>query len=219
MKMFVGERMSHPVITVHPDLSIQDALALMRNENIRRLPIVNQRGGLIGIVSDRDLLHASPSDATSLSVWELNYLLSKITVEQIMTRKVHSVTPNTPVEDAARLMADNKIGGLPVLDDAELVGIITETDLFKLFLELLGARDAGVRFTVLVPDVPGELAKLTSIIRDLGGNIVAMVQAMGESSESREVTLKVVGVEEQKLSNAIQPEVLKIIDIRTTKPA
>ncbi|MEJ2013238.1 MAG: CBS and ACT domain-containing protein [Anaerolineales bacterium] len=217
--MFVGERMSHPVITVHPDLSIQDALALMRNENIRRLPIVNQRGGLIGIVSDRDLLHASPSDATSLSVWELNYLLSKITVEQIMTRKVHSVTPNTPVEDAARLMADNKIGGLPVLDDAELVGIITETDLFKLFLELLGARDAGVRFTVLVPDVPGELAKLTSIIRDLGGNIVAMVQAMGESSESREVTLKVVGVEEQKLSNAIQPEVLKIIDIRTTKPA
>jgi acetoin utilization protein AcuB len=219
MKMFVGERMSHPVITVHPDLSIQDALALMRNENIRRLPIVNQRGGLIGIVSDRDLLHASPSDATSLSVWELNYLLSKITVEQIMTRKVHSVTPNTPVEDAARIMADNKIGGLPVLDDAELVGIITETDLFKLFLELLGARNAGVRFTVLVPDVPGELAKLTSIIRDLGGNIVAMVQAMGESSESREVTLKVVGVEEQRLSNAIQPEVLKIIDIRTTKPA
>lgn len=216
--MFVGERMSHPVITVHSDLSIQDALALMRNENIRRLPVVDHRGRLVGIVSDRDLLHASPSDATSLSVWELNYLLSKITVEQIMTKKVLSVTPNTPVEDAARIMADNKVGGLPVLDDAELVGIITETDLFKLFLELLGARDAGVRFTVLVPDVPGELAKLTSIIRDLGGNIVAMVQVMGKSSENREVTLKVVGIEEQKLSEAIQPEVLKVIDIRTTKP-
>jgi acetoin utilization protein AcuB len=216
--MFVGERMSHPVITVHPDLSIQDALALMREENIRRLPVVSTRGRLVGIVSDRDLLHASPSDATSLSVWELNYLLSKITIEQIMTRDVLSVTPETPVEDAARIMADNKVGGLPVLDDSELVGIITETDLFKIFLELLGAREPGVRLTVLVPDVPGELAKLTSVIRNLNGNIVAMVQAMGESSENREVTLKVAGVDDQKLTEAIKPEVLKVIDIRTTKP-
>jgi acetoin utilization protein AcuB len=217
--MFVNERMSRPVITVHPDLSIQDALALMRKEGIRRLPVVDARGHLVGIVSDRDLLHASPSDATSLSVWELNYLLSKITIEQIMTTDVISVSPDTPVEEAARIMADNKIGGLPVLRETELVGIITETDLFKLFLELLGAREAGVRLTVLVPDVPGELAKLTSIIRNLNGNIVAMVQVMGESSENREVTLKVAGVDQQALREAVNPEVQKIIDIRTSKPA
>jgi acetoin utilization protein AcuB len=214
--MFVNERMSHPVISVHPDLSIQDALALMRQERIRRLPVVDTRGKLVGIVSDRDLLHASPSDATSLSVWELNYLISKITIEQIMTKDVITVAPDTPVEDAARVMADNKIGGLPVLQEQELVGMITETDLFKIFLELLGVREAGVRLTVLVADVPGELAKLTSIIRNLNGNIIAMVQVSGESSSNREVTLKVAGVDQQVLADAVEPEVLKLIDIRTS---
>jgi len=217
--MFVKERMSHPVITVHPDISIQDALALMRKESIRRLPVINKRGHLVGIVSDRDLLHASPSDATSLSMWELNYLLSKITIEQIMTTDVVSVAPETPVEEAARVMADHKIGGLPVLDKHELVGIITETDLFKLFLELLGAREPGVRVTVLIPDQPGELAKLTAIIRNLNGNIIAMVQALGQSSADREVTLKVSGVQQDALAEALQPEVLKLVDIRTLKPA
>jgi acetoin utilization protein AcuB len=217
--MFVHERMSHPVITVHPEIPIQDALALMRRESIRRLPVVDARGNLVGIVSDHDLLHASPSDATSLSIWELNYLLSKITVEQIMTKNVISVTPDTPVEEAARIMADHKIGGLPVLRGKELVGIITETDLFKIFLELLGAREGGVRLTVLVPNVPGELAKLTAIVRGLNGNIVAMVQSMGESSTNRELTFKVAGIEKQALADAIEPEVIKLIDIRTTTPA
>ncbi len=217
--MFVSERMTRPVITAHPDLTIQDALALMRQEHIRRLPVVNSRGQLIGMVSDRDLLHASPSDATSLSVWELNYLLSKITIDQIMTKEVISVSGDTPVEEAARIMADNKIGGLPVLKNGELVGIITETDLFKIFLELLGARESGVRATVIVPDVPGELAKITSEVRNLGGNIVAMVQALGASSENRMVTLKVAGVEMQALRQALEPLVLEILDLRETKPA
>ena len=217
--MFVSERMTHPVITVQPNLPIQDALALMRKESIRRLPVVDARGHLVGIVSDHDLLHASPSDATSLSIWELNYLLSKITIEQIMTKNVITVTTDTPVEEAARIMADHKIGGLPVLRGEELVGIISETDLFKIFLELLGAREAGVRLTVLVPNVPGELAKLTSIIRSMNGNIVAMVQAMGESTSDREVTLKVAGIDQQELAKAIEPEVIKLIDVRTSKPA
>jgi acetoin utilization protein AcuB len=217
--MFVSERMTRPVITAHPDLAIQDALALMRQEHIRRLPVVDSKGHLIGMVSDRDLLHASPSDATSLSVWELNYLLSKITIDQIMTKEVISVSGDTPVEEAARIMADNKIGGLPVLQDGELVGIITETDLFKIFLELLGARETGVRATVTVPDVPGELAKITSEVRNLGGNIVAMVQALGASSENRLVTLKVAGVEIEALRNALEPLVLEILDLRETKPA
>jgi acetoin utilization protein AcuB len=219
VSMFVSERMTRPVITAHPDLAIQDALALMRQEHIRRLPVVDSKGQLIGMVSDRDLLHASPSDATSLSVWELNYLLSKITIDQIMTKEVISVSGDTPVEEAARIMADNKIGGLPVLQDGELVGIITETDLFKIFLELLGARETGVRATVIVPDVPGELAKITSEVRNLGGNIVAMVQALGASSENRLVTLKVAGVEIETLRNALEPLVLEILDLRETKPA
>ena len=131
--MFVGERMTSPVVTVSPDSPIQEVLQTMKNEGIRRTPVVKD-GKLVGIVSEKDLLNASPSIATSLSVWELNYLLSKVTVSEMMTKNVITVTAATPIEEAARIMADNKIGGLPVFRGADLVGIITETDLFRLFL-------------------------------------------------------------------------------------
>jgi acetoin utilization protein AcuB len=206
--------MSQPVITIHPDMAVQDALNLMRKENIRRFPVVTDSGALVGIVSERDLLHASPSNATSLSVWELNYLISKIKVASVMSSKVVTVTEDTPVEEAARIMADNKIGGLPVERDAKVVGIITETDLFKLFLELLGARETGTRLTALVTDVPGELAKLTSAVRDAGGNIIALVTFLGETTENRGVTLKVGRLDGPALRKAVEPVVEKILDVR-----
>jgi acetoin utilization protein AcuB len=162
--MLVKERMSHPVITVHPDMPIQEALKLMHEERVRRFPAVDRHERMVGIVSERDLLHAAPSDATSLSIWEVNYLVSKITVEKVMTRQVIKITGDTPLEEAARLMADQKIGGLPVVRDSELIGIITETDLFKIFLEMLGAREPGVRIMVLVRNTPGELTELTRAV-------------------------------------------------------
>src|SRR5512143_1831463 len=109
--MLVGERMSHPVITIPPDMPFVEALNLMRKEKIRRTPVIKD-GRVVGIVSDKDLLNASPSPATSLSVWEMNYLLSKIQVKDVMTKKVLTVGEDTPIEEAARVMADNKIGGL-----------------------------------------------------------------------------------------------------------
>lgn len=166
--MFVGERMSRPVISVTPETPINDALHLMRSEHIRRTPVVHH-GKLVGIVSMKDLLNASPSQATTLSVWELNYLLSKLTIEPIMTKKVLTVTEDTPIEDAARIMADKRVGGLPVLRNGDVVGMITETDLFKIFLELMGARVSGVRAEVRLPDERGELAHLTQAIADAGG--------------------------------------------------
>jgi acetoin utilization protein AcuB len=210
--------MSRPVISIHPDMPIQDALNLMHKEHLRRLPVVDKRGKLVGIVSERDLLHASPSDATSLSVWELNYLISKITVDRIMTKDVITITEDTPLEEAARLMADGKVGCMPVMHDDEMVGIITETDLFKVFLELLGAREPGVRLSVLLPDVPGELAKLTQAIFNLDGNIIALGTFLGASPENREVTIKVGGVELQVLKEAVEPIVDRLIDIRETRP-
>ena len=216
--MLVGERMSRPVISIHPDMPIQDALNLMHKEHLRRLPVVDKRGKLVGIVSERDLLHASPSDATSLSVWELNYLISKITVDRVMTKEVITITEDTPLEEAARLMADGKVGCMPVMHDDELVGIITETDLFKVFLELLGARESGVRLSVLLPDLPGELAKLTQAIFNLDGNIIALGTFLGESPENREVTVKVGGVELQALRKVVEPVVERVIDIRETRP-
>ncbi len=137
--MQVSERMTQPVITALPDMPIQEALNLMREKGIRRLPVVNSKGRLRGIVSDRDLLHASPSDATSLSVWELNYLLSRVTLRDVMTKTVITLKRDTPVEEAARIMVEKKIHGMPVMDGDNVVGIITETDLFKVLVDLLEA--------------------------------------------------------------------------------
>jgi acetoin utilization protein AcuB len=205
--------MSHPVITIPPDMSIMNALALLRRERIRRAPIIKD-GKLVGIVSDHDLLNASPSQATSLSIWEMNYLLSKITVSDVMTKNVITVDVNTPIEEAARIMADNKIGGLPVLKEGKLVGIVTETDIFKLFLELLGARDAGVRVTALIHEQPGELAKLTKAITENGGNFIAFGIFAGDDVTNREVTFKVTGMDEATVRSAIEAHVESIKDIR-----
>jgi acetoin utilization protein AcuB len=193
---------------------MQEAHKLMRDEKIRRLPVVNERGKMIGIITESDLLHASPSDATSLSVWEMNYMLSKVTVEKIMTREVITTQKDTPLEEAARKMVDNRIGGLPVVMDGEVIGIITETDLFKVFLEMLGARESGVRISVLIPNIPGTLTKLTKSIFDSGGNLVALGTFMGESTENREITLKVTGVDKAALEAAVKDHVERIVDIR-----
>lgn len=215
--MLVGERMIHPVITVTPDMPIVDALNLMRREHIRRTPVVKE-GKLVGIVSDKDLLNASPSPATSLSVWEMNYLLSKIKVKDVMTKKVLTVSEDTPIEEAARIMADNKIGGLPVMREGNIVGIITETDLFKIFLELMGARYMGVRVQVLVHEERGQLAKLTQAIANAGGNFTAFGMFQGEDTSNRLVTFKVDGIEERKVTEIITPLVEEVVDIRICCP-
>ena len=213
--MFVSDRMSSPAITVDADSPMQEALNLMKEKGVRRFPVVNKSGKLVGIVSESDLLHASPSDATTLSMWELNYMLSKIKVKEVMTSKIITVNADTPIEEAARVMNDNKIGGLPVLRNGELAGIITETDLFSTFLELMGARDAGVRLSVLVPNAPGELAKITNAIYEAGGDIITLGTFMGESTQNSELVLKVSGVDEDALKNAVSPVVEKIVDLRT----
>jgi acetoin utilization protein AcuB len=215
--MLVGERMSKPVITIRPETPMPEALDLMHKEHIRRLPVVNKQGELVGIVTEADLLKASPSEATTLSIYEVTYLLSKLTIDRLMTKKVITVAEDTPLEEAARIMDDNGIGGLPVMRGNALVGMITETTLFRIFLELLGARRAGIRATVSLPDTPGELAGLTKAIHDLGGNIIALGTFMGENPSEGVVTFKVEGVKMDALKQAIQPLVRKIIDIRTTK--
>ncbi|MEJ2705988.1 MAG: CBS domain-containing protein [Anaerolineales bacterium] len=211
--MLVGERMSHPVISIPPDMPIVDALNMMKRERIRRTPVVRD-GKLIGIVSDKDLLNASPSPATSLSVWEMNYLLSKITVRDVMTKDVLTVTEDTPIEQAARIMSDNKIGGLPVMRGDRVVGIITETDLFKIFLEIMGAREMGVRVTALMHEEHGQLAKLTQAISNEGGNFIALGTFSGEDPSNRTVTFKVSDLDMEKIKSITEPLVERLIDIR-----
>jgi acetoin utilization protein AcuB len=141
--MLVGEKMAKDPIVVRDDTPIDRALKIMRDNKVRRLPVLNDKSALVGIVSERDLLFASPSPATTLSIYELHYLMSRITVADVMTAEVITVTEDTSLKEAARIMADNRIGGLPVERKGELVGIITETDLFKAFLEILEVQEVG----------------------------------------------------------------------------
>jgi acetoin utilization protein AcuB len=201
-------------VTISEDDSIDRGLELMRSEKVRRLPVVDKHGKLVGIVSEKDLLYASPSPATSLSIFEIPYLLSKIKMRELMTKEVITVTEDTPLEEAARIMADHKIGGLPVMRDDKLVGIITETDMFKIFLEMLGAREAGVRLAMLVPNEKGTLAKIAGKIAELGGHILAQGTIMGEDPTNRELTLKVEDVAQEQLVSAMEGLGLKILDAR-----
>ncbi len=211
--MFVGERMSHPVITVSPETPVHDALALFKKENIRRAPVM-KNGKLLGIIAERDLLNASPSPVTSLSVWEMHYLMSKVTVKSVMTKKVKTIDVNTPIEEAARIMADMKIGGLPVTRSGRIVGMITETDLFKIFLELMGARIKALRVTALVEDKPGQLAKVTKAIANAGGNFLSFGMFAGPDASTRLITFKVEGMSRDAVSKALTNVVKKFWDIR-----
>ncbi|MGD0006516.1 MAG: CBS domain-containing protein [Anaerolineaceae bacterium] len=221
--MLVEERMTSPAITIGPDLGVQEALAMMRREKVRRFPVIDRHGNLIGIVSEKDLLNAAPSDATTLSVWEINYLLSKLTVDRVMTKDVITITRDTPIEEAARIMADNKVGGLPVVDSQtagkggkKVVGIVTETNLFRIFLELFGARAKGIRLSVLITNEPGTLNRLTGAVQSINGNIVALGTFLGENTGNGMVVLKVDGVAMEALKAAVAPTVVKILDVRET---
>jgi acetoin utilization protein AcuB len=208
--------MSHPAISITPDMPINDVLAMFRKERIRRAPVIKD-GRLVGIVSDRDLLYASPSPATTLSVWEMHYMISKVTVKQVMTRKVLTVNEDTPIEEAARIMADNKIGGLPVMSSTgtrRVAGMITETDLFKIFLEFMGARRKGTRVTALISDNPNQLAKLTRAIAQMGGNFISFGMFTGDNLNSNLVTFKVNGLGEREIKQALENSVLKFCDFR-----
>ena len=211
--MFVGERMSRPVITVSPDMPINDCLAMFRKEHIRRAPVMKD-GKLVGIVSERDLLNATPSSVTTLSIWELNYLISKVTVKNVMAKKVVTVDQDTPIEEAARIMADKKIGGVPVLSSGKVVGIITETDLFKIFLELMGARQKALRVTATIIDKPGQLAKLTRAIAHNGGNFLSFGMFSGPDANTRVVTFKVEGMQKNQIKECLEPVVVKFWDMR-----
>jgi acetoin utilization protein AcuB len=212
--MLIHERMTAHPLTIDADTSVTDALNYMRHNRVRRLPVLDKRGNLVGIVAEKDLLYASPSPATSLSVYEIGYLLSKLKVQEVMQREIITVAPDCPLEEAARIMVDFKIGSLPVVEDDKLVGIITETDLFKVFLEMLGARETGWRVSVAVPNRPGELARVTAELANRGGDIVALGTFYGEDYTQGRITLKVRGLDKETLLEALGTAGAQVLDVR-----
>ena len=212
--MLVKDRMTKNPITVRPDLPVAEALEWMRRENVRRFPVVNKDGKMVGIIARDDLLYASPSPVTSLSMWEVTYLMSQVTVDEVMTKDVISVPEDTPLEEAARLMFDKKIGSLPVMRDGLVVGIITESDLFKAFLELFGGHQKGVRLTVLAPYYKGSLADISTKITKAGGLILALNVFEGEDPSNWGCTLKVTDIEKDELLEVVEPLIVEVLDVR-----
>ncbi len=163
--MLVRKWMSKNPIVIEESASLSDAINLLKQHKIRRIPVM-KKGALVGIISDRDLKEASPSKVTSLDIWELHYLMSKILVKTIMKKDVVTVSPDTTLERAAILMFDNKIGGLPVLDkQKKLVGILTEQDVFKALINITGARFAANRISIVVEDSPGSIKEMMDVMR------------------------------------------------------
>jgi acetoin utilization protein AcuB len=198
--------------TISPDVSVLEATERMQRERVRRYPVIGD-GKLVGIVSLDDLLRASPSSVESLNVWEVSYMLTQVKVQDVMTKEVITVTEFTPLEEAAKLMLDRKIGGLPVVRDGVLLGIITESDIFRIFAELLGATEPGIRISVLAPYYKGSLAQLSTAIAKRGGLITAFNIFRGEDPTNWGAHLKVAEISEQDLLEAIKPLVLTVLDI------
>ena len=212
--MLETSRMTPDPITDTDKTPIDEALRVMRDKRVRRLPVVNANGKLVGIVAEKDILYASPSPATSLSIHEIHYLVSKLTVGEIMIKNVLTITDDTPLEEAARVMADHRIGALPVMRDSKLVGIITETDIFKALLELMGAREPGVRLTMRMPEGQGVLPLCTETMTSLGGRVLALLTWSAEEPDYRMVTVKVTGVGREKLTEGIGKLGVEILDVR-----
>ena len=208
--MLVKDRMFKHPVTAKPDASVPDALKIMQGAKVRQLPVLDKEGKLVGIISLVDLFRVSPSPATSLSVWEIDYLLEKIKIETIMTRDVITVTEDTPLEEAGRILADNAISGLPVMRGDELVGMISESELFNILMELFGARRKGVRVMARITPRKGGLAKLSGAVAEAGGQFVAF----GIHPSEDAVTFKVQDIDKDKLLAAIKPCVDEVLDAR-----
>jgi acetoin utilization protein AcuB len=190
--MLVREWMTSDVLTVDENTSMMKALHLMKESNIRRLPVMS-RGAIVGIISDRDLKEASPSKATTLDVHELYYLLAEIKVKEIMTKNPVTIYADETVERAAVIMLEHKVSGLPVLNKQnELIGIITQSDVFRAFVNITGIYKGGVQFAFSLDDTPGSIKEVADTIREYGGRIVSILSSTDMVAEgSRNVYIRI----------------------------
>mgnify|MGYP001020425858 CR=1 FL=1 len=190
--MKVKDRMSKNVVTISLDGSINEAFRLMKEKNIRRLPVMDKER-LAGIITLSDLNKAAPSQATTLSIFELNYLLAKTRVKDVFSpeKELHTVSPEDYIEVAAKLMLAQQVSGLPVVDDDRLVGIVTETDLFRALIDILGVKRPHTRIDALIADGPGGLAEITGIMAVRGINIINTVMYYEPALDKYKIQLRI----------------------------
>ena len=209
--MFVRERMTVNPLTVDETTPVFEAGELLRQNNIARLPVVKD-GKLIGIITQEDLLKVSPSQATTLSVWELNYVLSKIQVKDGMTKNPVVISPDATLEEAALVMRDKRVGALPVVEDEKLIGIIAESDIFDAFLDLMGLKRTGTRLTIDLEDRIGAIADLTEIIKKEGVNIISMALFHNPDDQGK-LVLRLESNQSDQVIKEIRSKGFKVVHI------
>ncbi|WP_326910910.1 CBS and ACT domain-containing protein [Sedimentibacter sp. MB31-C6] len=207
--MYVKNRMTVNPYTIAYDAPINDAVEIFRDNNLKRLPVTDNEK-VIGILTQGDIQKVSPTKATSLSIFEINYLLSKVTVKDAMSKNPITISPDSLLEEAAVIMRKNRIGTLPVVENNKIIGIITESDIFDAFIDLLGFKENGSRITVESKDVPGALADMADIFKSFDANITHIVAYHGDNGKSdvviRTNTLNTNEIEKRLLEHGYRIE-------------
>ena len=190
--MLVQEWMTKDVLTITPDTSMMKASRLMKDKQVRRLPVIDETRHVLGIVSDRDIKDASPSKATTLDMHELYYLLSELKVKDIMTKNPVCARETDSMEAMALVMAEKRFGGMPVVDDSNrIVGIITESNIFKVLATITGVHIGGIQLAFELPTQPGTLRPILDALRDLGAGVVSVLTSQAtHDAPSRRVYIR-----------------------------
>ena len=210
--MTVSKNMTINPVTTTPDEGVFEAFELMKNEGVQRLPVLDNDGNLVGIISEKNITSAAAD--RKVSIVEFALLLSKIKVGDVMTKEVITVSVDDPVELAARKMSDNDISILPVVDNnGKLVGVVSRSDLFRLLLELFGTRHYGIRVTFRIKDQKGVIAKLAIALEKIGANIVSIGNLDSDQGYST-IIMKINGVDESLIKDTLSPLVDGNLDIR-----
>lgn len=212
--MIVRDFMTKNPIYTNPKELISNVKSTMDREQITKVPVLDDSGKLIGVITKTDLKKTMPSNATTLDIYELSYLLSKITVEKVMKTHPITIQKDATIEEAAKIMSEKGISSLIVMDGEVLSGILTKTDLFRAVVDMFGFRYEGVRAEVDVSDNPGELAKISKAIADAQGKIVSVITADGSDVSKRLITIKIIGLAKEKVREILDNLGANLKDLR-----
>jgi len=212
---YIKEKMQKNPVTISAEASFYEARAIIRDKGIRHLPVVDKDHRLVGLVTDNDIRGAAPSDATSLSVHELHYLLGKLKVTAFMTpkNKLITITPETIIERAAQLLHEHKVGCLPVVEGDKLIGIITETDILSHFVDLFGLNKMGTRLTIALEDKPGQLHGILEVIKNFNVNIITVAGGTFKVQGKRLVVIRIETQDYQALVNGLEKAGYEVLSI------
>jgi acetoin utilization protein AcuB len=211
--MLVKDRMTSDPLTITIDTNLKDALELIRSKPFRHLPVLDEDGKLVGIVTEKSLVYAAPTPTTTLSVFEVDYILARTKVGQIIQGSVITVGPDLPIEEAARVMVDHRIGCLPIVEGDKLLGIISDTDIFRVFVEGLGGGHPSLRVTTVIPEEVGSLARVVNQVTALGGNIHSLGTFWGKQHQDRVVAFRLEQVERETAVQALKAAGIEVVHV------